>query len=189
MRSKNILIISCSQTAEHKEHNVESPTLPDVNAKPFVPSVSQKQDNRQGVFPVNQKVARPTAPPPDRQQNNASQSIHTDNAQVCYYHQTSGDKARMCRERKVATLVSGEPIETRHDYAEATFPTLSPSRLLYVADKINKCNYLIDMGAAVSVLPYSCANRTADTSSLPLVTVNNTTITTYLPTYLLHANE
>ena len=32
---------------------VKSPTLPVVNANPFVPSVSQKQDNRQGVFPVS----------------------------------------------------------------------------------------------------------------------------------------
>ena len=62
---------------------------------------------------------------------------------------------------------------------EATFPTLSPSKLLYIADKCNKCKYLIDTGAAVSILPKSCANRTTDTGSLPLVAANNTTITTY----------
>ena len=54
-----------------------------------------------------------------------------------------------------------------HDYTEVTLPTLSPSRLLYVADKWNKCDYLIDTGAAVSVLPKSCADGTADTSSYP----------------------
>ena len=95
MRIKNILIISRPQTAEIKEHFVKSPTFLDVNAKAFVPSVPQKQDNRQGVFPINQKVARPTAPLLDRQQNNVSQSIYTDNAHVCYYHQTFGDKARV----------------------------------------------------------------------------------------------
>ena len=63
---------------------------------------------------------------------------------------------------KVATLVSGDITETRHDYAEATLPTLSPSNLLYVADKCNKCEYLIDTGAAGSVLPKSCANSIAD---------------------------
>ena len=82
-------------------------------------------------------------------------------------------------QRKVATLVSGKLTETRHDYTEAMLPTSSPSRLLYVVDKQNKCNYLIDTGAAVSVLPKSCANGTADTSSLPLVAANNTTINTY----------
>ena len=51
--------------------------------------------------------------------------------------------------------------------------------LLYVADKYNKCNYLIDTGAAVSVLPKSCANRTSDAACLPLVAANNTTINTY----------
>ena len=79
---------------------------------------------------------------------------------------------------KVATLASGEITETRHDYEEATLPTLSP-KLLYVADKRNKCEYLIDTGAAVSVLPKSCANRTTDTVSLPLVAANKTTINTY----------
>ena len=56
---------------------------------------------------------------------------------------------------------------------------LSPFRLLYVAEKRNKCRYLIDTGAAVSVLPQSCANRTVDADSLPLVAANNSTITTY----------
>ena len=56
---------------------------------------------------------------------------------------------------------------------------LSSSRLLYVADKRNKCRYLIDTGAAVSVLPRSCANGTVVADSLPLVAANNTTITTY----------
>ena len=86
---------------------------------------------------------------------------------------------KLSGQSKVATLASGEPTETRHDYEEATLPTLSPSRLLYVTDKRNKCNYLIDTGAAVSVLPKSCTNGTADTGSLPLVAANNTTITTY----------
>ena len=65
-------------------------------------------------------------------------------------------------QRKVETLASGEPNETRHDCLETTLPKSSPSRLLYVADKRNRCNYLIDMGAAVSVLPWSCANETVD---------------------------
>ena len=67
----------------------------------------------------------------------------------------------------MATLASGEPTERRHDY----------SRLLYFAHKRNKCNYLINTGAAVSVLRQSCANGTADTGSSPLVAANNTTIT------------
>ena len=86
---------------------------------------------------------------------------------------------KLLSKRKVATLASGEPNETQHDCAETTLPKLSPSRLLYVADKQNKCNYLIATGAAVSVLPRSCANGTADTDSLPLVAANNSTITTY----------
>ena len=79
----------------------------------------------------------------------------------------------------MATLASGGITETRHDSVEATLPKLLHSKLLYVADKNNKCKYLIDMGAAVSVLPKSCANRISDADCLPLVAANNTTINTY----------
>ena len=37
-------------------------------------------------------------PPPHTQQNNAVQPIDTADAPVCYFHQTFGHKARMCRE-------------------------------------------------------------------------------------------
>ena len=56
---------------------------------------------------------------------------------------------------------------------------LSHSKLLYVTDKGHKCRYLIDTGAAVSVLPKSCANGILDADSLPLVAANNSTIHTY----------
>ena len=86
---------------------------------------------------------------------------------------------KLIGQSKAATLASGEITEARHGSAEASFPSLSPSKLLYVADKHNKCNYLIDTGAAVSMLPKSCASRTSDAASLPLVAANNTTINTY----------
>ena len=86
---------------------------------------------------------------------------------------------KLLSQHKVATLVSGEPNETRHDCVITETSKLSPSRLLYVADKRNKCRFLIDTGAAVSVLPRSCANGTVDADSLPLVAANNSTITTY----------
>ena len=82
-------------------------------------------------------------------------------------------------QNKVATLASGGITEKRHDSAEATFPKLFHPKLLYVADKNHKCKYLIDTGAAVSVLPKSCANRILDVDCLPLVAANNTTINTY----------
>ena len=80
---------------------------------------------------------------------------------------------------KVATLASGGITETRHDSADASSPKLSHSKLLYVADKGHTCRYLIDTGAAVSVLPKSCANGISDADSLPLVAANNSTIHTY----------
>ena len=86
---------------------------------------------------------------------------------------------KLLSQHKVATFVPGEPNETRHDCVITETSKLSPSRLLYVADKRNKCTYLIDTGAAVSVLPRSCANGTVDADSLPLVAANNLTITTY----------
>ena len=81
---------------------------------------------------------------------------------------------KLLGQSKIATLAPGEITETRHDSAEATLP-----KLLYVADKRNKCKYLIDTGAAVSVLPKFCANKISDADCLPLVAANNTTINTY----------
>ena len=86
---------------------------------------------------------------------------------------------KLIGQSKAATLASGEITKARHGSAEASFPSLSPSMLLYVADKHNKCNYLIYTGAAVSVLPNYYANRTSGTACLPLVAANNTTINTY----------
>ena len=86
---------------------------------------------------------------------------------------------KLVGQSKVATLASGAITEARHGSAKATIPKLSPSKLLNVADKRNKCKYLIDTGAAVSVLPKSCANRTSDAACLPLVAASNSTINTY----------
>ena len=86
---------------------------------------------------------------------------------------------KLLSQSKVANLASGGITEMRHDSVEATLPKLFHSKLLYVADKNNKCKYLIDTGAAVSVLPKSCANRISDSDCLPLVAANNTTINTF----------
>ena len=129
------------------------------NARPFVPPPNVQQN------------IRPHAPPPQTPQNNVAQSPDTATAQVCYYHQAYGEKARLCSEpcsyystlgqRKVANIA------------------LFHSKLLYVADKRHKCKYLIDTGVAVSVLPKSCANGISDADSLLLVAANNSTINTY----------
>ena len=86
---------------------------------------------------------------------------------------------KLLNQSKIATLASGGVTETRHDSADASSPKLSHSKLLYVADKGHKCRYLIDTGAAVSVLPKSCANGISGADSFPLVAANNSTINTY----------
>ena len=126
------------------------PFIPNAQATEFVP-------NKQGNFEIDKQNIRPYAPPQNAQQNNAANRIDTANAPVCYFHQTFGDKARTCRnpcafslkllsQSKVATLASGGITETRYDSVEATLPKLFHSKLLYVADKNNKCKYLIDTG-------------------------------------------
>ena len=84
---------------------------------------------------------------------------------------------KLLSQSKIATLASGVITETRHDSADASSPQLSHSKLLYVADKGHKCRYLIDTGAAVSVLPKSCANGISGADSL--VAANNSNIKTY----------
>ena len=177
------------QQTDNRNHRTSNKQtfLPNANARPFTPHIAKTSNNgdnnEQNVFPTNQPAPRPTAPPPKLPQNSTAQPTAMDDALICYYHQRFDDKACLCREpcvsasscliqSKVTTLVAGEPNET-------ILLKLSPSRLLYVADKLNRCSYLIDTGAAVSVLPQSCANGTVDSDSLPLVAANNLTITTY----------
>ena len=116
-----------SQATENRATKTQF--VPNVQAKPFVPN--NQNVTRQDVSTTNKKDSRPNAPPPHIQQNNAVQPTNTVNAQVCYYHQTFGEKARLCSEphsyyktigqREVANIVS------------------YPSKLLYVAEKHNKC--------------------------------------------------
>ena len=143
-------------------HFAPRPTfIPNAQATEFVP-------NKPGGFNNVQQNTRPNEPTLQTPQNNVAQSTDTATAQVCYYHQTFGEKARLCSEpcSYYSTLCQREVANI----------ALSSSKLLYVADKNHKCKYLIDTGAAVSVLPKSCAISDAD--CLPLVAANNTTINT-----------
>ena len=116
----------------------KKPFVPNAQAKPFIPH--NQNDNQQGFFTNVQQASRPYVSPPTLQQNTV-QPTYTVNAQVCYYHRTFGDKARLCSkpcsyyemigQREVANIAS------------------YPAKLLYVVDKGNKCKYLIDTGAAV----------------------------------------
>ena len=146
------------------------------NARSFVPPpnvqanefVNRPNSNNCTNAPQN---VRPFVPPPQTSQNNVAQPTDTATAQVCYYHHTYGEKARLCSEPCSYHVSLGQ--------REVANIALSHSKLLYVADKGHKCRYLIDTGAAVSVLPKSCANGISGADSLPLVAANNSTIKTY----------
>ena len=141
------------------------------NARPFVPPPNAQATefvNNSNNCTNAQHNVRPFALPP---QNNVAQPTDTATAQVCYYHQTYGEKARLCSEPCSYYVSLGQ--------REVANIALSHSKLLYVADKGHKCRYLIDTGAAVSVLPKSCANGISGADSLPLVAANNSTIKTY----------
>ena len=144
------------------------------NARPFVPPPNVQATefvNKPNNCTNELQNNRPHAPPPQTPQNNVAQPTDTATAQVCYYHQTYGEKARLCSEPCSYYSTLGQ--------REVANIKLSHSKLLYVADKGHKCRYLIDTGAAVSVLPKSCANGISDADSLPLVAANNSTIHTY----------
>ena len=59
---------------------------------------------RQDVSNNNKKDSRIHAPPPQTTQSNVAQPIDTADAPVCFYHQTFGDRARMCREPRAFSL-------------------------------------------------------------------------------------
>ena len=144
------------------------------NAPPFAPppnaQATEFVNNSNNCTNAQQNV-RPFAPPPQMPKNNVAQPTGKATAQVCYYHHTYDEKARLCSEPCSYYVTLGQ--------REVANIALSHSKLLYVADKGHKCRYLIDTGAAVSVLPKSCANGISDAGSLPLVSANNSTIHTY----------
>ena len=68
-----------------------TPTFtPNVQATEFV--------NKPNICTNAQQNIRPHAPPPQTPQNNVAQPTDTATAQVCYYHQTYGEKTRLCSE-------------------------------------------------------------------------------------------
>ena len=162
-------------------HYAPRPTdSPNVQATEFVSNKPGSFNNAQATEFVPNKPGNcnnvkqnicPNKPPPQTPQNNVAQPTDTATAQVCYYHQNFGQKARLCSEPCSYYSTLGQ--------REVANIALSHSKLLYVADKNHKCMYFIDTGAAVSILPKSCANRILDADCLPLVAANNTTIDTY----------
>ena len=113
-----------------------TPFVPNAQATKFVPNKQSNCNN------AKQNI-RPYVPPQNAQQNIVAQPTDTATAQVCYYHQTFGEKAHLCSEPCSYYSTLGQ--------REVANIALSSSKLLYVADKNNKCKYLIDTGAAVSV--------------------------------------
>ena len=82
-----------AQTSENRASKAQC--APTVQAKAFTPT--NQKVNRRGLFTNTQLPNRPYVPPPTLQPNTA-QPTDPVNAQVCYYHQTFGDKARLCSE-------------------------------------------------------------------------------------------
>ena len=71
------------------------------NAPPFVPPPNAQATefvNKSNNCTNAQQNVRPFAPPLQTPQNNVAQPTDTATAQVCYYHQTYGEKARLCSE-------------------------------------------------------------------------------------------
>ena len=185
--SKRLKKLETATTSEKKRNkgrgrvnNNYTPTptfAPNVQASGLVHNQPGNYNNVQQntcpfVPPPNvQHNIRSHAQPPQTPQNNVAQSPDIATAQVCYYHQNFGEKARLCSEPCSYYSTLGQ--------REVANIALSHSKLLYVADKRHKSKYLIDTGAAVSVLPKSCANGISDADSLPLVAANNSTINTY----------
>ena len=170
--SKRIKRLETVTTSERKRNKGRGRANNYAPAPAFAPNAQATEFVYESNNCTNaQQNVRPFAPPPQTPQNNVAQPTDTATAQVCYYHHTYGEKARLCSEPCSYYVTLGQ--------REVANIALSHSKLLYVADKGHKCRYLFDTGAAVSVLPKSCANGISDAGSLPLVAANNSTIHTY----------
>ena len=149
------------QTAKNRAPKTQF--MPNVQAQPFVPT--KQNDNDKVFLQTLKKIVVPTCHRRTHSRtmlfNRSIQLMHLSAIitkhplQSTHVQRTLRIFFKLAGRSKLATLASGDITETRHDYAEATLPMLSPSKLFYVADKRNKCKYLIDTGAAVSVFPKS----------------------------------
>ena len=104
------------------------------NAPPFVaPPNAQATEfvNKSNDCTNAQQHVRPFAPPQQTPQNNVAQPTDTATAQVCHYHQTYGEKARLCSEPCSYYVTLGQ--------RKVANIALSHSKLLYVPDKGHKC--------------------------------------------------
>ena len=115
--SKRLKKLETATTSEEKRNKgrgrvnnnyIPRPTfIPNVQATEFVPNKPGNYNNVQATeFVANkpsncinaQQNIRPHAPPPQTPQNKVTQPTDTATAQVCYYHQTYGEKERLCSE-------------------------------------------------------------------------------------------
>ena len=114
--SRRLKKLETATTSERKRNkgrgrvnNNYTPTptfTPNVQATGFVHNQPGNYNNVQATEFVNkpnnctnaQQNNRPHAPLPHTRQNNVAQPTDTATAQVCYYHQTYGEKARLCSE-------------------------------------------------------------------------------------------
>ena len=180
--SKRIKKLETVTTSERKRNKGRGRANNYAHAPAFVPNVQASGfiSNQQSQYSNENNNVRPFVPPLNVQ---ANEFVNRPNSNNCTNAPQNvrpfapppqtphGEKARLCSEPCSYYVSLGQ--------REVANIALSHSKLLYVADKRHKCRYLIDTGAAVSVLPKSCANGISGADSLPMVAANNSTIKTY----------
>ena len=86
------------QTDQRRDRTTDKQFFPpNANARPFTPRMAKNHNS-------NENNGQTPVPPPNSPQTGTAQPTATDDALICYYHQSFGDKARLCRDPCVFAL-------------------------------------------------------------------------------------
>ncbi|BHF62239.1 hypothetical protein SprV_0200522000 [Sparganum proliferum] len=136
------------------------------------------------IASLQKQAASPSSrshPKPSTPHIQSSNSARPNTAATCWYHTTSGVKARCCISPCSFTSKQSKRVKLVNPKVCAANPPdgSNPGRTFYVRDTRSGRRFLVDTGAQLSVIPPTPADRRCPNPGLFLQAVNTSPITTF----------
>ncbi|XP_044740076.1 uncharacterized protein LOC123301404 [Chrysoperla carnea] len=157
-------------------------SLAPVTNSPTTSSSEVTGDLRQQIHELTAEIRRlkfNRSRSQSRSRNNYQSRYRSPSPDICYYHRRFRRKARKCQSpcRFTGQVQQSEKRESQSLEA-ASDPGPKPQRRLFIFDRSNAYNFLIDTGADINVLPAKNKVYNAP-AEFKLYAANGTTINTY----------
>ena len=174
--SLNQLADSADKIFSNGENNINQVHTPTDREEPWMKAIAALQKQiEQLQLTMRSRLRSPTL----SQRNNkcrprsSSRRRHGDR-DICYYHNKFGSRARKCQPPCKLQQNQGK----RHNQQVTATNSADKNCLFYGWDRKNKSKFLIDTGAAISVIPYK-NEPSAKPSLFRLPATNGSPIETY----------